>query len=86
MRTPFKIPLLAAAAIPAAAYAVRSAMRGSIAPDLPGDLVGFGLLVIVLALVGTVRASARDSAKREFEDKPTAGDHAEGDGGHDEQV
>ncbi len=52
-----RIPLWAAVAIPIAAYVLRSALRGSAAPDLPGDAIVFGILFGVLLLGRIVRAA-----------------------------
>lgn len=69
-----RIPLWAAVGIPAAAYAVRSAIRGSLAPDLPDDLVvGAALLALLL-----VAAIARAASHRRS-DELTAQVHSEDD-------
>jgi len=52
-----RIPLWAAVAIPIAAYLLRSALRGSAAPDLPRDAIVFGILFGVLLLGRIVRAA-----------------------------
>jgi len=54
-----RIPLWVAVAIPAAAYAIRSMVRGSIAPDLPGDAVMLASLAIVLALASRYGSAAQ---------------------------
>lgn len=58
LRPTIKIPLWAAAAIPVAAYVVRSAARGmEFAPDLPGDAIVFGALALVIAAAAIARRS-----------------------------
>jgi hypothetical protein len=54
-----RIPLWAAAAIPVAAYAVRSVLRGSARPDLPGDAIVLGALIIGLALAARYGSTAQ---------------------------
>lgn len=56
-----RIPLWAAVAIPAAAYAIRSLLRGSMAPDLPGDAMMLASLVIVLVLASRYGSTAKRS-------------------------
>lgn len=56
-----RIPLWAAVAIPAAAYAIRSIARGTLAPDLPGDAVVMASLTIVLLLAARYGAAAQRS-------------------------
>lgn len=59
IRPSFRLPLWAAVAIGAAAYTVRSVSRGGdFTPDLPGDVIAYGLLVLVIAAVGLARARA----------------------------
>lgn len=53
-----RIPLWAAVAIPAAAYAIRSLARGSIAPDLPADAVVLASLAVVLVLASRYASAA----------------------------
>lgn len=70
-----RIPLWAAAAIPAVAYAVRSLIRGSMTPDLPGDAIVLGALlgVIVLsALAGTAAQERRDDLTGQVDDRDGA--------------
>ena len=67
-----RIPLRAAAVIPVAAYAVRSAVRGSAAPDLPDDAIVFGALLCVLALgafAGTSAQRRRDILADQMHDR-----------------
>jgi hypothetical protein len=56
IRPSIKLPLWAAVALPAAAYVVRSLIRGSFALDLPLDLVAYALLAFVVIAVGIGRA------------------------------
>lgn len=72
-----RIPLWAAVAIPAAAYAIRGLLRGSMAPDLPGDAVMLASLAIVLVLASRHGSAAqrRDSELTEEVHRP---DDAEG--------
>lgn len=71
-----RIPLWAAVAIPAAAYAIRSFVRGSAALDLPADALAFGALALVLGLATRYRASAHDS-RDELTEQVDGGDDAE---------
>lgn len=63
-----KMPLWAAVAIPAAAYVVRSAVRGTVAPDLPADAIVFGALVLLLVLAASAGTAARRSDGRPHEE------------------
>lgn len=57
------MPLWAALALALAAFVVRSASRGlDFTPDLPSDAIVLGLLTVVIALVGWLRA---DDAHRD---------------------
>jgi|GEM_PF-1025079 len=68
LRPNISIPLALAAAIPAAAYVLRSIVRGSAAPDLPGDAVV--LVVVALALIfGARYGSAAERRRSELADK-----------------
>lgn len=59
IRPNIKLPLWVALALPAAAYVVRSLMRGGdFTPDLPGDAIAYGLLIVVVVAVGLARARA----------------------------
>lgn len=81
IRPSFRLPLWAAVAIAAAAYTLRSITRGGdFAPDLPGDAVVYGLLILVVAAV----ALARSRAAHEGDDDLSADVHQE-DGGAGEQ-
>jgi hypothetical protein len=80
-----RIPLWAAVAIPAAAYAVRSVFRGSASPDLPGDAVVFAALVIALGLAaryGSAAVRRRDDLNAQVDDH----DDSEGRKGKHDQV
>jgi hypothetical protein len=59
IRPSFRLPLWAAVAIAAAAYTVRSIARGGdFTPDLPGDAIVYGLLLLVVAAVALARSRA----------------------------
>lgn len=72
-----RMPLWAAVAIPTAAYAVRSLLRGSIAPDMPGDAVVLVSLGIVLALAARYRSAAQ-RGDEDLSDEMQGGHDAEG--------
>jgi hypothetical protein len=81
IRPNFRLPLWAAVAIAAAAYTVRSISRGGdFTPDLPGDAIVYGLLILVVAAV----ALARSRAAHESDDDLSDDVHQE-DGGAGEQ-
>jgi hypothetical protein len=63
MRPQVRIPLVLAAAIPAAAYALRSVIRGVATPDLPGDAVV--LVLVVVALLAGARYGSAAQRRRE---------------------
>ena len=64
------MPLWAALAVALAAYGVRSVSRGfDFTPDLPGDAVALISLLVVLVLVGWLRA---DDARRDALDSESA--------------
>lgn len=57
IRPNIRIPLWAAVALPAAAYVVRSLMRGGdFRPDLPSDALAYFLLALVVVAVGIARS------------------------------
>lgn len=59
IRPSFRLPLWAAVAFAAAAYTVRSIARGSdFTPDMPGDAIVYGLLIVVVAAVALARSRA----------------------------
>lgn len=63
-----RMPLWAAVAIPAAAYAVRSLLRGNATPEL-ADVVVLGTLLVVLLLAarfGSAAQARRDELTREM--------------------
>lgn len=67
-----RIPLWAAVAIPAAAYAVRSATRGYLTPDLPDDAIVFGALLGILAisaLLGSTAQRRRDELAEQMDER-----------------
>ncbi|MRR13522.1 hypothetical protein EG835_13965, partial [bacterium] len=59
LRPHLRLPLWAAAAIPAAAYLLRSALWGTLQPRLPEDAVVFGALLIGLTLAATLGTAAQ---------------------------
>lgn len=59
-----RIPLWAAVGIPAAAYAIRSLARGSAMPDLPEDVVVFGVLVMVLLIASRYGTAAQQRREK----------------------
>lgn len=66
-----RIPLWAAVAIPAAAYAARSLLRGRATPDL-ADVVVFGALLVILLLAarfGSAAHARRDDLPGEMKDE-----------------
>ncbi len=72
MRPRIRLPLVAAAGIPAAAYALRSLIRGSLAPDMPGDAVVFGLVAVALLLgarYGSAAQRRRDELSAQMDDR-----------------
>lgn len=75
-----RIPLWAAVAVPAAAYAIRSIIRGYWMPDLPGDAVVLGILAAVLLLGRSYRRSAHDDNEN-LEAEVHEKNSPEGDGG-----
>ena len=77
------MPLWAAVAIPAAAYALRSAIRGSLRPDVPQDIVVLVALLGLLALSLAASAQRRsDELTAEMQDR----DHGQGREGQDHEV
>lgn len=59
-RPRIRIPLPLAVAIVAAAYVVRSAMRGfDFRPDMPIDAIAAALFLLVLGMVAYMRHEAR---------------------------
>lgn len=61
IRPHIRIPLWAAAAVPAVAYIIRSSARGlDFAPDMPDDLLLFGALGGLMLLVARFRAATAD--------------------------
>lgn len=63
IRPRLRLPIWAAVALVIAAYIGRSAMRGwDFAPDLPGDIIVYGLFLLVILAVWSARArAARES-------------------------
>lgn len=85
LRPQARLPLWAAAAIPAVAYGVRSVARGSVRPDVPSDLIVFGVLALAL-LVAAVRSASSERGNGN-PDHHLGGDHdCERHGGQDHQV
>ena len=66
-----RIPLWAAVAIPAAAYAVRSLLRGYATPDLADVVLLTALLVVLLlaARFGSAAHARRDDLSDEMQDE-----------------
>lgn len=71
-----RIPTWVAVAVPAAAYAIRSLIRGSLRPDLPSDAIVFGVLVLALVL-GTTYRRATKPGSDELTDEVDAPDDTE---------
>jgi len=70
IRPSFRLPLWAAVALGAAAYTLRSLSRGGdFRPDLPGDVIAYGLLVFVVAAVGLARARASHAGDDQLADE-----------------
>lgn len=80
-----RIPLWAAAAIPVAAYAVRSVLRGSARPDLPGDAIVLGALLIALGLAASF-GSAAQRRRDKLPDQVKERDYGEGSSGEHDEV
>lgn len=81
------MPLWAAVAIVAAAYCVRAYRLGTLAPQLPGDYLLFGLFALVLA--ATFIARRVTAAPRRGDDLPDevhGEDQAGPYGGHGDEV
>jgi hypothetical protein len=79
MRRPqVRIPLWAAVALPAAAYCIRSIARGfDFSPDLPDDVLVFGMLAVLLLAVAITRRSNKTYAgDEELTDEVDGEDHA----------
>jgi hypothetical protein len=69
------MPLWAVLAVVVAAYGIRSASRGfDFSPDLPGDAMVLVILLVVLALVGWLRADDKRRDALESEDVVDAED------------
>lgn len=80
-----RVPLSVAIAVPVAAYALRSVLRGTAAPDVPGDLIVFGVWLAVLALAalfGSAAQRRRDDLAAEMHQH----DGREGDARHDHEI
>ncbi len=86
IRPSFRLPLWAAVAIAAAAYTVRSVSRGGdFTPDLPGDAIAYGLLVLVIAAVGLARARTAHAGEDQLpEDVRQEDGTAHDEGQHDD--
>lgn len=73
-RPRIRIPLWSAVGIVAAAYVVRSVIRGfDFRPDLPVDLVVLALLAIVVGIVAFMRAQTDDEPAEPGDDPRAAG-------------
>jgi len=67
IRPSFRLPLWAAVALPAAAYVLRSLIRGGdFTPDLPGDAIAYGLLAFVVLAVWLARTRSADTVDGEL--------------------
>lgn len=75
-----RMPLWAAAAVPVAAYALRSLLRGSLRPDMPGDAVVLGALAFALALAALYRAPSSQSPDDDLSEDVQGHDPDEGHG------
>jgi hypothetical protein len=75
-RPRIRIPFSLAVAIVAAAYVVRSAMRGfDFTPDMPIDAIAAALFLLVLGMVAYMRHQARSGEDADGGDD-AAGDSA----------
>ena len=81
IRPSFRLPLWAAVALPAAAYVGRSLVRGSFAPDLPGDALVYALLALVIAAVAIGRTRAARYDDDQLAEKVQHGDRSPDDRG-----
>lgn len=67
IRPRFRLPIWAAVALVIAAYIGRSAMRGwDFTPDLPGDIIAYGLFLLVLVAVWSARTRAARQSEEEL--------------------
>jgi len=82
LRPHLKIPLKAAAGIPAAAYVVRSIVRGwDFSPDLPVDaILGIALAALIALAWWLRRSTGTDSASSELARQVHDEHDAKGDG------
>jgi hypothetical protein len=85
LRPSFRIPLWAAAALPVAAYALRSCARGSLRPDLPDDAIVLAVMLVVLLLAFRYR-SAANSGSDDLPAEMCESHDPEGNGGQAEEV
>lgn len=67
-----RIPLWAAAAIPVAAYVVRSVVRGTAIPDLPADAIVLCALLVALGLAaryGSAQQHRQDELDAQMDER-----------------
>ncbi len=82
LRPDIRMPLWAAVALPAAAYLIRSILRGGdFRPDLPWDLIAFGLLAIVILAVAWARSNAARNGDESLADEMERHDSESGENG-----
>ena len=86
MRPRLRLPLWAAAAIPVAAYAVRSLVRGTASPDLPGDAVVIALVALALLLGWRYGSAAAERGGDHLPDQVDERDESSRKSGKDDQV
>ncbi|MDO8915358.1 MAG: hypothetical protein Q7W16_04670 [Coriobacteriia bacterium] len=88
LRPRLKMPMWAAVAVVAAAYAARSALRGwDFRPDLPIDVVIATTLVALVVLRATIaQASPPDGSEEQGPPEMPGGDHRADDPRHDDEV
>lgn len=85
LRPHLRMPLWAAVALPAAAYLARSALRGSLRPDLPQDAVVLAVLLVALGFAARY-GSAAQRRHDELESEVQAGDDASRDRRQSDEV
>ena len=78
IRPEYKMPLWVAVAIPAVTYLLRSILRGfDFKPDIPQDVIVFGLLAFVLGIVAIGRHSySSEESYHELAEEVQTEDHS----------